>query len=325
VTGNRDHGGDLGLAIATHGGFETDWIDLSTGINRAPYPFDNISELAFRSLPRSHSNARLLAAAAQAYATDWPLLTLAGAQAAIQLLPHLMAPKTTRILGPTYNEFESAFKATGWQVENVLHAQDLSGADIAVMVNPNNPTGTVFDPMSVLKLARNVGLLVVDESFADPTPETSVLTQLMPDNVVVLRSFGKFFGLAGLRLGFAAAPPELLTRLATAAGPWSVSGPALEIGAIALGDAQWQSETRDRLAQDVARCDRIASGVNWTPIGGTALFRLYETTDALAAQTQLAQHNIWSRIFPYSKSWLRLGLPGSEDEWHRLEAALKNP
>lgn len=322
MTTPRDHGGDMGLAINSFGGIEADWIDLSTGINRAPYPIDNVDNNSWRSLPRSDAHARLLDAARIEYDTDWALVALPGAQAAIQLLPHLRIRGAARILAPTYNEFEAALTNVGWHVDQVPDVAGLTGANLAVVVNPNNPTGTVFTPEMLSDIARSVDLLVVDESFADATPERSLLSHPTPQNVIVLRSFGKFFGLAGLRLGFAAGPRDLIEKMTAAAGPWCVSGPALEIGARAFADTSWQAETRARLATETARIDAIAVAASWQCIGGTALFRLYETSDAKAAQDTLARAQIWSRIFPYSDSWIRLGLPGNSSEWQRLEAAL---
>ena len=141
----------------------------------------------------------------------------------------------------------------------------------------------------------------------------------------VLRSFGKFYGLAGLRLGFALGTPDDIARLAALAGPWPASGPAIETGIAALRDEDWKTATIARLKADCARMDRLAHGANWRLVGGTALFRLYETANAKAAQDGLARNRIWSRIFPYSDRWMRLGLPGPEEEWVKIEAALATP
>lgn len=323
MTTQRVHGGDIAQAVETYGGQPADWIDLSTGINRTPYPFDMTSESSFRQLPGSAANARLLKAASDAYSTQWPLAAVPGAQAAIQLLPGLIDPGQVRILGPTYNEFEAAFEGAHWVVRHCKNLTELHGAKAAVIVNPNNPTGTVFAPSQLLALAQKVDLLVVDESFADAIPNTSLLIHEMPSNVIVLRSFGKFFGLAGLRLGFAAGPLELITKIVNRAGPWCVSGPAQEIGAKALADTAWQSAMRAKLRNDAQRCDQIITAAGWKPLGGTALFRLAETPDAAITKKRLAQNHIWTRAFPYSKTCLRLGIPGPEAEWHRLEDALK--
>ena len=169
----RDHGGNLEQARATYGG--DDWIDLSTGINRVPYPMPAISPAAFATLPTQAAMAALLKAAAVAYGTSAPIVALSGAQAAIQLVPHLRPTGLARVVGPTYNEHAATLRACGWQVEEVRDLHDLIGADIAVVVNPNNPDGRHWTRKALLDLVGDVGLLVVDESFADPMPVQSLV------------------------------------------------------------------------------------------------------------------------------------------------------
>ncbi|MBT8459587.1 MAG: threonine-phosphate decarboxylase [Boseongicola sp.] len=318
----HDHGGDLSRAIDLFGGRKADWIDLSTGINRSPYPYDPICKESFEVLPELDAHARLLNAAQTAFQTTWPITATPGAQAAIQLLPQVTNLTDVRILSPTYNEFEGIFHHYGATVKRVSNPLELRGAATAVIVNPNNPTGSCLSVEELCEIARRTGTLIVDESFADATPEASLLPLSMPGNVIVLRSFGKFYGLAGLRLGFVLGMREVIAKLANLAGPWAVSGPALEVATSAYSDPVWQSNTRARLALDTARCDSIIKNAKWELIGGTALFRTYQTTDAKGAQHLLAKHHIWSRVFPYSPTWIRLGLPGSESEWERLTHAV---
>ncbi len=320
----RDHGGNLDAPMARYGGAADDWIDLSTGINPCPYPLPEISQRAWAALPTAADLASLREAAAHAYGAECAIAPLAGAQAAIQTIPALMPPGEARVLGPTYNEHAASLRAAGWQVRDIVCADDLAGADLAVVVNPNNPDGQWHRPDALLALAERVGLLVVDESFADTAPELSVIPHLTSESerLVALRSFGKFFGLAGLRLGFVLGGARHIARLNDTAGPWPVSGPAITIGCAALDDTAWQEATRARLIADAARLDRLAEAASWALVGGTPLFRLYETGDAAAAQDRLACAHIWSRTFPYARGWLRLGLPGGENEWRRLEAAL---
>lgn len=317
----RDHGGDLAAAIHRHGGSEAEWIDLSTGINRRPWPAPPLDPAVLHRLPRAADFAAAEAAARTAYAAPAAAacLPLAGAQAAIQLLPRLAPTGRAAILSPTYNEHAAAFRAAGWQVEEPGDPAALAGADAAVVVNPNNPDGRRHRPGDLLALAATTRLLVVDESFADPTPELSLVPHLGRPGLVVLRSLGKFTGLAGLRLGFALGAPADIARLADLAGPWAVSGPALALGAAALADAAWTEATRTRLAADARRLDALTP---WPLVGGTSLFRTYATPDAAAAQARLARARIWTRVFPWSPTWLRLGLPGDEPEWTRLAAAL---
>lgn len=316
----RDHGGNLDAARARFGG--TDWIDLSTGINREPYPLPPLPPEAWTALPTAPAKAALLAAAQAAFGTAAPGVALAGAQAAIQMLPRLGPPGRARVLAPTYNEHAAQLRAAGWQVEEVARLTDLAGADLAVVVNPNNPDGQTHTPADLLALSGAVGRLVVDESFADPVPGLSVAAQAGTNGLTVLRSFGKFWGLAGVRLGFVFADAATIAALEAAAGPWPVSGPALEIGRIALADAPWRAATIARLEAEALRLDALAQGAGWSLVGGTALFRTYATPGAPAAQEGLARERIWSRIFPWSPTWLRLGLPGGAAEWGRLSAAL---
>lgn len=318
----RDHGGNLDSAIARFGGRAEAWIDLSTGINRVPYPLPPLPAEAWTALPTKGAMAELAAAASKAYRTEAAILPVAGAQAAIQMIPRLTAPGRARVLGPTYNEHAAALSAAGWQVDEVRDLGDLSGADLAVVVNPNNPDGRRWPPAALLELAGKVGRLVVDESFADPVPELSVAPAAGQGGLFVLRSFGKFYGLAGLRLGFILGAAGDIVALSEMAGPWPVSGAAIAVGRQALADDRWAQETTARLRAEAARLDGQAAAAGWTCIGGTALFRLYDTGDAAAAQARLARARIWSRIFPYAQGWLRLGLPGGEAEWDRLAAAL---
>ena len=313
----RDHGGNFDEAITRFGGTPPDWIDLSTGINRVPYPMPPLPAEAWSALPtRSEINA-LHRIAQIAYATNAKIIALSGAQAAIQLIPRLSPPGQARVLGPTYNEHAAALRLAGWQVREVQDFNDLAGADLAVVVNPNNPDGIQHSPVDLLDLRSKVGRLVVDESFADADPALSVASQA-GEGLIVLRSFGKFYGLAGLRLGFALGTEKDIAALADMAGPWPVSGAAIVIGSKALQDRAWIAATQKRLAEDALALDTLAARAGWALIGGCALFRTYATPDAAGAQNHLATHQIWSRIFPYSNSWLRLGLPGSPAEWAKL-------
>jgi cobalamin biosynthetic protein CobC len=316
--GTRDHGGNLEQARATYGG--ADWIDLSTGINRVPYLVPVISAEAFSALPTHAAMVSLLRAASTAYATSAPIIALSGAQAAIQLVPLLRPTGVARVLGPTYNEHAATLRACGWQVDEVGDLDALRGADIAIVVNPNNPDGRHWSRAALLALVGQVGLLVVDESFADPMPEQSLADMAGTDGLLVLRSFGKFYGLAGLRLGFALGAPADIARLTELSGPWPVSGPAIEVATLALQDKAWAKATTARLLGEVGQMDEICTNLGWQVLGGTSLFRLYATPDAQAAQAQLARAHIWSRIFPYSKTWIRLGLPGIQAEWARMAA-----
>ena len=318
----RDHGGNLDAAMARFGGAPADWLDLSTGINPVPFPVPHLPVTAWTALPTRADTAALETAARTAYGTSADCVALAGAQAGIQLIPRLRAPGRARVLGPTYNEHAGALRAQGWAVETVTEPEALAGADLGVVVNPNNPDGGRTPMTALAALAPAVGLLVVDESFADATPEASLAPRLPMPGTIVLRSFGKFYGLAGLRLGFALGGSAEIETLRALAGPWAVGGPAIATGRAALADRAWQADTAARLDADAARLDALAERAGMRLVGGTCLFRTYAVRDAAGMHRDLARQRIWTRIFPYSDSWIRFGLPGDTGGWDRLAAAL---
>lgn len=317
----RDHGGNIDGAIARFGG--ADWIDLSTGINRVPYPIPPLHPQDWTMLPTRSAKQALLDVAARTYRCTAPMLAVAGAQAAIQMIPRLSRPGRARVLGPTYNEHAAALRAAGWKVEQVSQFGQLAGADLAIVVNPNNPDGRRYAPADLLSLTTQVGRLIVDESFTDPQPALSLIPQAGQPGLLILRSFGKFYGLAGVRLGFVIGCADDIAALAEIAGPWPVNGAALRIGATALADTAWAETTTERLRAETNQVDALAAKAGWALVGGCELFRTYETPDAETAQIRLANHQIWSRIFPYSNRWLRLGLPGTPAEWARLTRAME--
>lgn len=321
----RDHGGDLNRAIAEYGGRREDWLDLSTGVNAHPYPFAPPPPAAFARLPDQGDLDALLRAAAVHYrlAAAASLCAAPGAQALIQLLPRLRAPGEVRIVSPTYNEHAAAFEAAGWRVTPVADLEATRGAEAAVVVNPNNPDGRAWRPAAVRAAAASTGLMIVDESFVDADPTVSTAPSLGAPGLVALRSFGKFFGLAGVRLGFALGAAEEVGALAAMLGPWAVSGPALAIGAQALADLDWAAAERERAAARAARFDAMAAGAGWRLVGGAALFRTVDVGDARATQARLARARVWTRRFPYSERWLRFGTPDDERGWAQLAAALR--
>ncbi len=309
-----DHGGGIDAAAARFGGTRADWLDLSTGINPVPFPLPPLPPDAWTALPDRAAADALEQAARRLWAVPDGAAVLAapGASALIARLPALATPARVAIPAPSYNEHARAFRLAGWQV-----LPDGPG-EARVVVHPNNPDGRLWTPGTAAEGLAPGGLLVVDESFAEGAVLPGLLTRT---GTLVLKSLGKFWGLAGLRLGFALGDPALIARLAAMLGPWPVSGPALAIGRAALEDRAWADATRARLAQDAARLDALMAARGARPLGGTRLFRLYDTDDARAWQDRLAQSRIWTRRFPYSRGWLRLGLPAPGD-WPRLEAAL---
>lgn len=319
----RDHGGNIDWAIERFGGKAEDWIDLSTGINRGFYPVPAVDPVHWRALPTAAAREALHEAAQRRYATTAPILATSGAQAAIQMIPRLASPGEARVLGPTYSEHAASLQTCGWRVSEVDRLDALAGADLAVVVNPNNPDGRRHAPGTLLGLVDKVGRLVVDESFADADPDLSVAASAGRDRLLVLRSFGKFYGLGGLRLGFILGSKADIDVLTALAGPWPVSGPAIHVGRGALLDDDWAERATQGLREDARRLDDLAATAGWTVAGGTALFRLYETPDAHSVQSGLARAHIWSRTFAWSTRWVRLGLPGNDAEWAQLASALR--
>ena len=317
------HGGDIGAARATYPDAPSPWLDLSTGINPVPYPIPSIAPSAWTALPDAAATRALEAAAARAYGAKPEQVTGApGTEALINGLPRLHPARRVGILGFTYADHARAWCATKARVETVERVEDLAGFDVAVVVNPNNPDGRLVAAADLAALAERVGLLVIDEAFADAVSPAWSLARAVPRNAVVLRSFGKFYGLAGLRLGFAIAGPAWTARLRDALGPWAVSGPALAIGTRALADDVWAEATRARLDRDAARLDALLTTRGAVILGGTSLFRLAEVPDAARLFDALARRGILTRPFSERSTWLRFGLPAEESEWSRLAEAL---
>lgn len=314
AAGQRDHGGGLDAAIARFGGDKGDWIDLSTGINPWPYPIPAIPDRAWHSLPDSAAMLRLLSAARRFWHVPdgSDIVAASGVSALIVQLPALCRGHGVSIAKPTYNEHEAAFAAAGYTLSDTGAAQ--------VFVHPNNPDGKQFSAAEVM--ANHRDLTIIDESFCDCTPEVSLVDLAREPGVVVLKGLGKFWGLAGLRLGFAIARPDSIAALRERLGPWAVSGPALHIGATALEDHDWAAATRRRLQRAATRLDGIAAGAGLALAGGTDLFRLYACSHSDTVYRKLASEHILTRTFPYSKSWIRLGLPGDEADWQRLSRVL---
>jgi cobalamin biosynthetic protein CobC len=323
------HGGELEVARRLAPGAPEPWIDLSTGINPHAYPLPELEHEAWSGLPESGALARLEATAAQRYGVD-PICAVAGpgSQALIQALSRILPRGAVGALGPTYSGFASAFAAAGARVIEAERLEELDGLNVAIVINPNNPDGRITPRAALLdlhaRLARRRGTLIVDEAFADFAPEGESLAPSLPaTRAVVLRSFGKAYGLAGLRLGFALASPDIVASLRAALGPWPVSGPAIAIGVRALADSEWFEAARARLNEEAARLDALLRGAGWRIIGGTELYRLAAHADARATFEQLLRQGILTRPFAKAADRLRFGIPGDENAWERLTTVLR--
>ncbi|MBI4275466.1 MAG: threonine-phosphate decarboxylase [Rhizobiales bacterium] len=323
------HGGDLDAARRRFPDAPQPFIDLSTGINPHPYPLPKFSSDVFTRLPEPAAILGLCALAAKTYGVPDAGCVVAapGSQILLVQVASLVPSGRAAILGPTYGELARAAKVTGHEAKEVTRLEDMSDVDLAIIAHPNNPDGQVFARDRLLTLADTLrahgGLLLVDEAFMDVGPAgASLAGDVARDNIVVLRSFGKFYGLAGLRLGFALAALPIAARLTAVLGPWAVSGPAIAAGEIALADTAWASSTRTALAKTAARLDQMLAAEGLKVIGGTPLFRLVQSTSAAELFVHLGHAGIFVRAFSERPDWLRFGIPGGETDWQRLGAAI---
>jgi len=322
------HGGDLGAARKLFPSAPEPFLDLSAGINPHPYPIPQLSSDVFAKLPQPEAVARLAGIAAEAYGAPGAshVAVAPGTQILMTQIAALGAPGRAVVLAPTYAEHARAAELAGHEVSEVADVEQLADAALAIVVNPNNPDGRIVAKDTLLSLAdrlqRRGGVLAIDEAFMDVGPKGASLGDQAGRNVVVLRSFGKFFGLPGLRLGFALAAPSIAERLAAALGPWPVSGAALAIGAEALADTAWRTATRASLEVAAGRLDALLRGAGLEIVGGTSLFRLVGTEEAVKLFEHLGQNGVLVRRFSREPLWLRFGLPGSEPEWQRVADAL---
>lgn len=325
------HGGDVDAARRQFPGAPEPFLDLSTGINPNPYPLPALDAESYARLPAAHVILRLRRCAAAAYGapSETNVVPASGTQILMSLLAMTRGDGRAAILGPTYAEHARVASLAGLETETMANVDALATADLAIVVNPNNPDGRICTRGELKDLANRLrernGLLLVDEAFMDVAPrEESLATDVADGNIIVLRSFGKFFGLAGVRLGFALAPEHIAARLRAALGPWSVSGAACEIGHQALSDKNWVEGTRATLSGHAARLEALLAKAGLRKVGGTPLFVLVEAEDALARFERLGRAGIYVRRFPESSTRLRFGLPGPEEAWRRLEIALRD-
>lgn len=320
-----EHGGRLRRAALQYGIALTDWLDLSTGV--APYglPLPAIPEQAWARLPEQDDG--LEAAACAYYGVDH-LLPVAGSQAAIQCLPRLRREARVGIVSPAYAEHAAAWQREGHRVLEISEAsvnRALDRLDVLLLVNPNNPTGRRFSPQQLFawhaRLAERGGWLIVDEAFIDCTPEQSLAAHSHLPGLIILRSFGKFFGMAGARLGFVLAEPTLLSELEELLGPWTISGPTRWLGAGLLEDRIGQQALQQRLTGDGQRLAELLCEHGLPPTGGCALFQWIASEHAALLHEFLACNGILTRLFEQPPS-IRFGLPADEEGWQRLARAL---
>ncbi|PWE43892.1 threonine-phosphate decarboxylase [Pseudomonas prosekii] len=321
-----EHGGRLRKAALDYAIAEADWLDLSSGLAPWPFPIPPIPLRAWARLPETDDG---LEQAACDYYGAAQVLPVAGSQMAIQLLPRLRRAGKVGVLSPCYAEHAEAWRRSGYIVREVLEQEVdffIDNLDVLVVVNPNNPTGLSLSPNRLLdwhsRLAQRGGWLVVDEAFMDNTPQLSLAAFANQVGLIVLRSFGKFFGLAGVRLGFVLAERKLLKLLAEQVGPWAVSGPTRVLGQACLQDTEGHARQRLRSEQASERLAAMLERYDLKPQGGCALFQWLITERAEELHEFMARRGILLRLFTHNSS-LRFGLPADAAEEARLEQALQ--
>jgi len=323
------HGGGLAAARRLFADAPEPFLDLSTGINPYSYPLPQLPPDLFTRLPDPDALAAIAGVAAESYAapSGAHVVPALGTQILLPLVAALVAPGSAAVVTPTYREHARAAALAGHRVSEIANLEAARDALLVIVSNPNNPDGRLFGKGELIavakRLARRGGLLIVDEAFMDVGPsDASLAGEVGRHAIAVLRSFGKFFGLAGVRLGFALAAPQLAMRLAAKLGPWPVSGPALAIGATALADSSWIEETRKRLIATADRLKTILSAAGLEIVGGTTLYQLARMPAATDLFHHLGRAGILVRNFPEQPSWLRFGLPATEAAWARLQIAM---
>ncbi len=327
------HGGRLAAAMGQFPAAPTPWMDLSTGVNPRPYPAPSAPRAARARLPDPAETSALEDVAAAAFGVGSAGRTMAvpGSEAALRSLARLLPAKTVAIAGPTYGSHAAAWREAGAQVQS-MPCRDLASADadVVVAVNPNNPDGYRHAPEALALIAdrqaARAGWLIVDEAFVETAPDLSVAGQAgvgAGARLIVLRSFGKFYGLAGVRLGFVVAEPGVVAALGSVFGDWPVSAEAIAAGWAAYPDAAWRARTQASLARKAAQLDRLLVRAGFEIVGGASLFRLCAADDAPRRFTRLAEQGVLTRPFDVDPRWLRFGLPANRASWARLEQALE--
>lgn len=350
------HGGRLQDVAKRYGIDESNWLDLSTGVSPWHYPVPDIPPSAWNRLPEEEDG---LISEADRYYGGHNALPVAGSQAAIQCLPQVLTSMREgpgRVLLPKvgYKEHERAWQMQGWQIEyygdNKGHTFEHSGessydsgdvsvpvydqqptpeqidrCDVLLIINPNNPAAGLV-PVEQLTvwleaLTLKGGYLIVDEAFMDMTPEYS-MNAIDSRSLIVLRSIGKFFGLAGIRAGFVFAPHRVRSAMQEMLGPWCLSGPARYVSTRALADIEWQKLQSVRLKRESTRLRQLLLSLG-EPIVGTSLFQCVYLPQAPLWFEHLCRHGVLTRLTDEGDA-LRFGLPADEGQWARLTGALQS-
>ncbi|MDD1450575.1 aminotransferase class I/II-fold pyridoxal phosphate-dependent enzyme [Sphingomonas sp. H160509] len=317
----RIHGGRIDLAAVHYPDAPRPWLDLSTGINPYAWPTESVPTVDLHSLPSPAAIADLEASAAAVFGTTADrVVALPGTELGLRMLAALDLPSPVRFVVPSYATHAEAIDGA----VPIARATSETVADgTLLLANPNNPDGHRDTPQRLLTIARSGAFLIVDEAFADVAPESSLIPLLRPDDrAIVFRSFGKFFGLPGVRLGFMIGPPEYVAEMRQRLGSWPISAHAVAYGIAAYRDAAWIATARVSIVERAARLNAMLARRGLYARGECALFRLIETDAAPALFERLAQVGILTRTFDHSPRWLRMGVPGSDQAFARLDEAL---
>lgn len=313
------HGGALDAAIARFGGVREDWLDLSTGINPVGYPVHDLDSSLWQRLPECGLEQRCEAAARAYYrvAEGAACAIAPGTQAVIQCLGDVLDAPVVDVVTPSYGEYLHVLGARGRACATLANVEQA-----VVIANPNNPDGRISTRADIEALVNRGVTVIIDEAFADVAPRHSLVDCATLPGVMVMKSVGKFFGLAGMRLGFAFGDPRLVEPIRTRLGPWAVSGPALEIATCAFADTDWIAATRARLADDRAALENLLIKHDFSPVGATDLFVTVSHPAAHPVADALGQAHILVRRFDQPADWLRFGLPADQRGLVRLSDAL---
>lgn len=332
------HGGDIQQAIAEYGGEPEQWLDLSTGISPWAYPIIDIAPTDWQQLPPTTDN--LITVAATYYRCNpKQIIATPGSQMSIRLLPSLLQGcQSVAIPAIGYKEHAYTWQSFGHKTFFYNNLEQLEGliakqqVDNAVVINPNNPSCELIDPVTLITLSTQLkGFMLVDEAFADLDPSFSLAATSQLNNIVVLRSIGKFFGLAGARIGFVISAHKIIKQLDHLFGPWSLNGPAQLIAEHALADNHWQQQQRARVRQQANYMSTLLSNLikdTTLSLKTHGLFCTIAGGERLLTQLhkELAQQKIWTRLgdpFNNEQIWLRCALPGNNFE--RLASSLNTP
>jgi cobalamin biosynthetic protein CobC len=325
----RLHGGKIDAAGALFPAARRPWIDLSTGISPWAYPHESLPAAAFTRLPEADLVARLESAAAAAFGVKnvSQVVAVPGTDLGLRLLEPIFPGRRVAVVRPGYSGHLLCWKSASVSEVPADSLEVAAGSnDVIVLANPNNPDGRLIAPARLRALAKVLaargGTLVVDEAYADVSPANSLCAEA-GDGLLIFRSFGKFFGLAGVRLGFVITATTIARSFRQLIGDWPVSGPAAMIGQAAYGDIDWQEKQRQRLERAGIRLDVLLVGAGLDLVGGTPLYRLARCASADSLFRRLAARGILIRPFHDDPRLVRVGLPADEEQWSRLGAALE--